>query len=78
MLKEQFGFWLATVLGIQNLNAGGIMGILILKVLATWSLIGTLAGLSLGFAIRKGDQVRKDVFLSSVFASLETQQGSLG
>ena len=54
------------------------MGILILKVLATWSLIGTLAGLSLGFAIRKGDQVRKDVFLSSVFASLETQQGSLG
>jgi len=78
LFEEKFGSWLAIVLGIQKLHAGGIVGILILKVLATWSLIGTIAGLSLGFAIRKGDQVRKDVFLSSVFASLETQQDSRG
>ena len=52
------------------------MGILILKVLAMWSLLATVAGLSLGAAIRKGERIRKDVFLSCVFASLETSQES--
>jgi hypothetical protein len=54
------------------------MGILILKVLATWSLVAMVAGLSLGAAIRRGERVRKDEFLSCVFASLETLQASRG
>jgi hypothetical protein len=52
------------------------MGILILKVLAMWSLVAMVAGLSLGAAIRRGERARKDEFLSCVFASLETLQGS--
>jgi hypothetical protein len=60
----------------QNLRIGGEMGILILKIFVMWSLIATVAGLSLGAAIRRGDQVRKDVFLSCVFASLEALQGT--
>jgi len=35
-----------------------------------------VAGLSLGAAIRRGERVRKDEFLSCVFASLETLRGS--
>ena len=57
---------------------GGEMGILILKVLAMWSLVAMVAGLSLGAAIRKGERIRKDEFLSCVFASLETLQASRG
>jgi len=52
------------------------MGILILKVLAMWSLVAMLAGLGLGAAIRRGERVRKDEFLSCVFATLETLQAS--
>jgi hypothetical protein len=54
------------------------MGILILKVLALWSLVAMVAGLGLGAAIRKGERVRKEEFLSCVFASLETMQASRG
>jgi hypothetical protein len=50
------------------------MGILILKIVATWSLVAMIAGLGLGAAIRRGERVRKDEFLSCVFASLETLQ----
>jgi hypothetical protein len=52
------------------------MGILILKILALWSLAAMVAGLGLGAAIRKGERVRKDEFLSCVFASLESLQAS--
>ena len=48
------------------------MGVLILKVLSTWSVVALVAGLGLGAAIRRGERVRKDEFLSCVFASLET------
>jgi len=51
------------------------MGILILKVMVTWSLVAIVAGLGLGAAISRGERVRKDEFLSCVFASLETMQG---
>jgi hypothetical protein len=54
------------------------MGILILKVLAMWSLVALVAGFGLGAAIARGERVRKDEFLSYVFASLETLQGSRG
>lgn len=50
------------------------MGILILKVLAMWSLVAFAAGFALGAAIRRGERVRRDEFLSCVFASLETLQ----
>jgi hypothetical protein len=52
------------------------MGILILKVLAMWSLISLVAGLGLGAAIRRGERARRDEFLSCVFASLESLQAS--
>jgi hypothetical protein len=57
---------------------GAKMGILILKVLAMWSLVALVAGFGLGAAIARGERVRKDEFLSYVFASLETLQGSRG
>jgi hypothetical protein len=50
------------------------MGILILKVLAMWSLVAVVTGFSLGAAIRRGDRLRKDDFLSCVFSSLEALQ----
>ena len=50
------------------------MGILILKVLAMWSFMALVVGMFLGAAIRKGDEVRKDVFLSCVFSSIEELQ----
>ena len=52
------------------------MGILILKVLTMWSLFALVTGLSLAAAIRRGERVRKDEFLSRIFASLETLQAS--
>ena len=56
------------------MRLGAKMGILLLKVLAMWSLVALVAGLGLGAAIRRGERVRKDEFLSCVFASLETMQ----
>jgi hypothetical protein len=52
------------------------MGLLILKVLGMWSLAAIVAGLVLGAAIARGERVRKEEFLSCVFASLETMQAS--
>jgi hypothetical protein len=54
------------------------MGILILKVFGMWSLVAMIAGLGLGAAIRRGERVRRDEFLSCVFASLETMRTSRG
>jgi hypothetical protein len=48
------------------------MAILILEVLGSWSLLAVVAGLGLGAAIARGERVRRDEFLSYVFASLET------
>jgi len=52
------------------------MFILLLKVFATWSVVAMVAGFGLGAVIRKGDQVRKDVFVTCVFSSLEAMQAS--
>jgi hypothetical protein len=52
------------------------VGVLILKILGMWSLVAIVAGLSLGAAIRRGERARKEQFLSYIFASLETSQGS--
>jgi hypothetical protein len=54
------------------------MGILILKVLAAWSLVAVVAGVSLAAAIRRGERVRREQFLSYVLASLETMRSSRG
>jgi len=61
---------------VSNVTGEAKVGILIVKVLATWSLVALVAGLGLGAAIRRGERVRKDEFLSCIFASLETQQAS--
>jgi hypothetical protein len=50
------------------------MGILLLKVVATWSLVAIVTGFTLAAAIRRGERVRKDEFLSCVFATVETMQ----
>ena len=52
------------------------MGILIVKVLATWSLVALVMGLGLGAAIRRAERVRRDELLTCVFASLESLQES--
>jgi len=52
------------------------MGVLMLKVLVMWSLAALVIGLVLGAAIRRGERVRKDEFLSCVYASLENLQAS--
>lgn len=50
------------------------MGVLILKVLTTWLVVALVAGFGLGAAIRRGERLRRDEFLSRVFATLETTQ----
>jgi hypothetical protein len=52
------------------------MAILLVKVLVTWSAIAIVTGFSLGAAIRRGDRLRKDAFLSCVFAYLELMHTS--
>jgi hypothetical protein len=52
------------------------MGILVLKIIAMWSMVALVAGLGLGAAIRRGERTRKDEFLSSVFETIETLQAS--
>jgi hypothetical protein len=52
------------------------MAILLIKVLATWSAVAVVAGFSLGAAIRRGDRLRRDAFLSCVFTYLELMQTS--
>jgi hypothetical protein len=52
------------------------MIILILKVLGMWSVGAMAGGLALGAVNGKGEQARKDEFLTRVFASLEMIQCS--
>lgn len=54
------------------------MGIIIVKVLGMWSLVALVIGLGLGAAIRRAERVRRDEFLTCVFASLESLQESRG
>jgi hypothetical protein len=48
------------------------MVVLILKVIAIWTVTGLVACLALGAVIRRADRVRKDKFLNCVFESLES------
>ena len=61
---------------VQSVPGEADMGTLILEILVMWSLVAMVAGLGLGAAIRRGERVRKDEFLSCVFASLESLQAS--
>jgi hypothetical protein len=56
------------------------MGILIfvLKLFGMWSVVSTVAALGLGAAIARGERIRKDQFLTYVFASIETLQTTRG
>jgi hypothetical protein len=55
---------------------GAYMAILLVKVIVTWSAVAIVTGFSLGAAIRRGDRLRKDAFLSCVFAYLELMHAS--
>ncbi|HTC62439.1 MAG TPA: hypothetical protein VK709_06320 [Candidatus Saccharimonadales bacterium] len=48
------------------------MGILALKILGSWSALAIVAGFALGAVIRRSDRIRKDLFLTCVYAYLET------
>ena len=50
------------------------MAILVLKVLVMWWFVAVATGFTLGAAIRRGDRIRKDEFLSCLFASVEALQ----
>jgi len=52
--------------------------LVLLKVMITWSAAAIVTGFSLGAAIRRGDRLRKDAFLSCVYAYLESMQTSRG
>jgi hypothetical protein len=52
------------------------MTILVFKILVSWSALAIVTGFTLGAAIRRSDRVRKDVFLTCVYAYLETMQAS--
>ena len=76
--NRRFGSRCAIPISGSDLPGEANMAFLILKVLGSWSLIATVAGLGLGAAIARGERVRKDEFLSYVFACVETMQGSRG
>jgi hypothetical protein len=63
---------------VHNAEEEARMGILILKILMMWSLVSLATGLGVGAVISRGERVRKDEFLSCVFASLENLQESRG
>jgi len=52
------------------------MGVLFLKILVLWWLVGMATGLSLGAVIRRGERVRTDEFLTYLFGSIEALQTS--
>ena len=52
------------------------MGILFLKILVMWWLVGMATGLSLGAVIRRSERVRTDEFLTYLFGSIEALQTS--
>jgi len=51
------------------------VGLLILKILAIWALVALAACLAFGLAVRRGERIRKDTFLTCVFESLESLRG---
>jgi hypothetical protein len=75
--EHPFGSSFASpICGLKMCFGEAAVGILILKVLAMWSLASLMTGFGLGAAIRRGERVSKDEFLSCLFASLETLQAS--
>ena len=52
------------------------MGVLFLKLLVTWLFVAVVVGFSLGAVIRRGEQIRKDEFLTYLLASIEALQAS--
>ncbi|HWX38992.1 MAG TPA: hypothetical protein VNY09_07095 [Candidatus Sulfotelmatobacter sp.] len=52
------------------------MAILLLKILAVWSSLATVAAFALGAAIQRGERARWDVYLTCVYAAIEVLQAS--
>ena len=54
------------------------MALLLLEILAIWSLVAVIAAFGFGAVIGRGERIRKDEFLCLVLASLEDLQASRG
>ena len=52
------------------------MATLVLEVMAVWCALAVVVGFALGAAIKQADRVRKDVFLTCAFATIEALQAS--
>jgi len=52
------------------------MSILVVAILLVWSLVSFVMSLALGAAIRRGERIHEDAFLSAVFSTLESMQSS--
>ena len=52
------------------------MLILTLKVLVIWSLASMLIGFAMGAVIQKAERVHQDEFLTLLFATISSRQGS--
>jgi hypothetical protein len=52
------------------------MGVLAIEVLSAWTVVSFVTGLLLGAAIRRGERVHSEEFLSAVFSTIEAMQAS--
>jgi hypothetical protein len=52
------------------------MGILAVEILTIWSLVALFTGVAMGAVIQRGDRLRKDEFLTFLFATIANQQAS--
>jgi hypothetical protein len=60
----------------ESAESGAEMAILLLKILAVWSSLATVAAFALGAAIQRGERARWDVYLTCVYAAIEVLQAS--
>ena len=54
------------------------MAMLVMKIMLIWWAVAIVTGFGLGAAIRRGDRLRKDAFLSCIYAYMEIMQASRG
>jgi hypothetical protein len=52
------------------------MGVLMMEIACIWSLLAVVTGLALGAAIRVGERIHKEEFLSCLFSAAEAWQSS--
>ncbi|MGH9679311.1 MAG: hypothetical protein ACRD4Y_05125 [Candidatus Acidiferrales bacterium] len=52
------------------------MALIAVEVLGVWCVVAVITGLALGSAIRRGECIHKEEFLSCLFSAIEAWQGS--